>query len=353
MTVSALEIEKEDEVLFHIKNGIGTITLNRPKALNALSLNMIRELWKILSLWKTDPHVRVVVLGGAGEKAFCAGGDIRAVYDAGKAQQFDICDAFFREEYTLNCLIRSYPKPYISMIQGIAMGGGLGVSVNGKYRVLSESVMIAMPETGIGFFPDVGGTTFLSQAPGKVGLYLALTGARLNSADALYAGLGTHHIPKEKWEEFKKRLESKNVDELLGQYALPLTGSQLEHDRTEIDLHFSKESVEEVVKSLESSTTSFAEKAYEILKTKSPLSVKIAFHQMNARDKNANFPELMQREFRISQHLMHSHDFYEGVRAVLVDKDQAPKWNPVSFDDVTPEIIRNYFSPLGEKELTV
>ena len=353
MTSNALEEPHEEEVLARVQNGVGTITLNRPKALNALSLNMIQDLWKILSFWMNDPNVRVVVLEGSGEKAFCAGGDIRAVYDAGKAKKFEICDAFFREEYTLNCLIRNYPKPYISMIHGIAMGGGLGVSVNGKYRILSESVMIAMPETGIGFFPDVGGTTFLSEAPGQVGLYLALTGARLNSADALYAGLGTHFIPKERWTNFKKELQTQDVKDLLDLYSEPLSGSQLEKDQAEIDEHFSKDSVEEIVKSLESSTTPFAEKAFEILKTKSPLSVKIAFHQMRGRDPKASFEELMKREFRISQHLMHSHDFYEGVRAVLVDKDQSPKWNPMSFDGITPEIIRNYFSSLGEKELAI
>jgi len=353
MNTNTAQVPAADEVLYTINNGAGVITLNRPKALNALSLNMIRSLWDILSVWKDDPSVRVVVLEGAGEKAFCAGGDIRAVYEAGKAGQFDICDAFFREEYTLNCLIRNYPKPYISLIHGIAMGGGLGVSVNGQYRIISESVMIAMPETGIGFFSDVGGTTFLTQAPGQVGLYLALTGARLNSADALYAGLGTHHVPQEKWAQFKKDLETQDVEVLLSQYAVSLSGSQLESAQSEIDQNFSHLKVEDVLKSLKDAQTPFGEKTYETLLTKSPLSVKIAFAQMTQRDPRASFEALMKREFRISQHLMHSHDFYEGVRAVIVDKDQSPQWSPAQLQDVFDDVIASYFNELGEMDLQV
>ncbi|MEB3703169.1 Enoyl-CoA hydratase/isomerase family protein [Candidatus Bealeia paramacronuclearis] len=239
------------------------------------------------------------------------------------------------------------------MIHGIAMGGGLGVSVNGKYRILSESVMIAMPETGIGFFPDVGGTTFLSQAPGKMGLYLALTGARLKASDSLYAGLGTHHIPHAEWEKFKRDLQkTEDLEGLLKNYEKKLAPSELAQEQKRIDDHFGRDSVEAILKSLEKDASLFGERTYETLKSKSPLSLKIAFEQIIKHDKSSPFFETMKREFRISQHLMHSHDFYEGVRAVLVDKDQSPHWSPSTLEGATSEMVSSYFASLGEKELT-
>lgn len=339
------------EILYHVQNGVGTITLNRPKALNALSLNMMRELWTLLSGWKNDPDVRVVVLESACEKAFCAGGDIRSIYEAGKAGNFEICDTLFRKEYEFNCLIRNYPKPYISLIHGIVMGGGVGISVNGRIRILSDKVMMAMPEVGIGFFPDVGSTKFLNDTPGKAGLYLAMTGARMTAADALYAGLGTHHIPQDQWSAFKIGLENKDIEILLAQYAQPLEGSQLAQEQAEIDLHFSWSSVEEIAASLKQGTSSFATATYAALKSKSPLSVKIAFHQLMTRDPQASFEDVMKREFRISQHLMHSPDFYEGVRAALIDKDQSPQWHFKNFEDISAAQVESFFQSLGEKEL--
>lgn len=340
-----------NELLHKVHGGIGWITLNRPEALNALSLAMIRGLFQLLKNWERDESVRAIVIEGAGEKAFCAGGDVRAVYEAKQKGDTHIPDAFFREEYTLNTYIHTYPKPYISLIDGIAMGGGLGVSVNGEYRIVTERALLAMPETGIGFFPDVGATTFLNAAPGVTGLYLALTGTRLKAADALWAGLATHFIPSSFLSLFKKDLErGDSLKEILLQHCVhPSEREFLEDHAAQIEQHFQHSSLKNILESLKADFSPFAQNTYNTLMTKSPTSLAVVFRQLTQAD--FDFKERMKQEFRLSQRFLAGHDFGEGVRAVLIDKDHLPHWAPQTIEEVTRETVDHYFSSLGEKEL--
>ncbi|MDZ4322947.1 MAG: enoyl-CoA hydratase/isomerase family protein, partial [Alphaproteobacteria bacterium] len=286
---------------------------------------------------------------GAGGKAFCAGGDVRAVYNAKKEGHPQTCDAFFREEYTLNAYIHSYPKPYISLIDGIAMGGGLGVSINGSHRLVTEHALLAMPETGIGFFPDVGATTFLTKAPGKTGIYLGLTGARLKAACTLWSGLGTHFVPAAALPAFKKDL-SHGLEEALKTHCQPLLEKGfLEKHRTDIETHFSHSSIEDIFESLSHDNSPFAKETLLTLKTKSPTSLKVVFRQLT--EAASTFEECMKTEFRLSQRFVEAHDFFEGIRAVLVHKDGAPQWKPNNLKAITDKIIDHYFAPLGDREL--
>jgi enoyl-CoA hydratase len=343
----------EDELLSEIKGNIGWMTLNRPKVLNALSLNIIREMASILQEWEENPSVQAVVIQGAGEKAFCAGGDVRAVYDAKKAGDLETCDAFFREEYVLNAHIHTYKKPYVALIDGIAMGGGLGVSINGSHRIVTEKALLAMPETGIGFFPDVGATTFLTAAPDSIGLYLGLTGYRLKPEDALWAGLATHFMPNSSLLAFKEDLhQGKPLETLLSEYCQKFQSvGFLENHRLEINHHFNQPSLKAIIESLEKDAAPFAQNTLNTLKAKSPTSLAVVFRQLKEEAPLLTFPERMKLEFRLSQHFVRSHDFNEGIRAVLVDKDQLPKWNPANLEDLTAHHIDSYFDSLGEKEL--
>lgn len=339
------------EILSRTEDGIGWITLNRPRALNALSLSMIRKLSSLLKEWEEAPSLKAVVIEGAGEKAFCAGGDVRAVYDAKKEGLTQTSDAFFREEYTLNAYIHSYSKPYISLIDGIAMGGGLGVSINGSHRLVTERALLAMPETSIGFFPDASATTFLTKTPGKTGLYLGLTGARLKAACALWSGLGTHFIPAAALSAFKRDL-SNGLEEALKTHCQPLLEKGfLETHSADIETHFSHASVEDIFESLSHDDSPFAKETLATLKIKSPTSLKVVFRQLT--EAAGTFEERMKTEFRLSQRLVHGHDFFEGVRAVLVHKDGTPQWKPNNLEAIADKTIDHYFTPLGDRELVL
>ena len=342
----------EEEVLFEREGAAGFVTLNRPKALNALTLAMVRALHPQLEAWAADEAVSCVVVQGAGEKAFCAGGDIRALHDWGKAKDRTQID-FYREEYRLNRFIKKYPKPYVALIDGIDMGGGVGLSIHGAHRVVSERTLFAMPETGIGLFPDVGGTYFLPRCPGEVGMYLALTGARLKAADCLYAGLADAFVPSEKLEELKAALAKGDAapGEVVARFSEPAGGAPLAEVRAAIDTHFAGESVEEILASLDAAGSGWAQETAKIIRAKSPLSTKVAFAQVRAGAK-LDFDAAMQLEFRLTNRFMAGHDFYEGVRAVVIDKDQAPKWDPATLEGVSDEMVRAYFADLGADELT-
>lgn len=343
-----------DEVLFERKGRAGIITLNRPKALNALTLGMVDAMTERLQAWRHDPGVENVVVQGAGEKAFCAGGDIRALYDSGKAGTPYVID-FYAREYRLNTLIKRYPKPYVALVNGIVMGGGVGVSVHGSVRVCGEKTVFAMPETGIGLFPDVGGTYFLPRCPGEVGMYLALTGARLDVTDAKYAGIATHVVPQAHHASLLAEL-SEGTDPLEKVLARNAVRSQdrarLEGLREAIDLHFGKPTLEAIMASLATGTTLFEEQTIKALATKSPTSLKVAFRQMR-EGARLGFEDCMRLEFRLTNRFMRGHDFYEGVRAVIIDKDNAPKWDPPALDHVRDGEVDRYFSPLpgGDLEL--
>ena len=344
--------DQDNEIINHIEAGIGWVMLNRPKALNSLSYNMIRQLTKILTEWSTNAEVKAVVVQGEGEKAFCAGGDVRAAYMAKQQGNLEQLEGFFREEYALNTLIHEYPKPYITILDGIAMGGGLGISLNSPHAVLTERSILAMPETAIGFFPDVGATWFLSNTPDSIGIYWAMTGNRFNGADAVYAGLGSTYLSSGQVSELLEALKtSDDVAVTLHKFTQPPAETPVQLLEEEIHYHFNRSSVAEIIASLESADSEFAKDTLRILRSRSPLSVHIAFEQLKNVDPKSSFRERMQREFRLSQRFVNGPDFFEGVRAVLVDKDQNPQWQPARLKDVTPEQVQAYFSPLSIPEL--
>uniref|UniRef100_A0A8C1D2N6 3-hydroxyisobutyryl-CoA hydrolase n=1 Tax=Cyprinus carpio carpio TaxID=630221 RepID=A0A8C1D2N6_CYPCA len=291
------------EVLFEKVGNAGVITLNRPKALNALNLTMIRHIYPQLKKWDKDSETDLVIIKGAGDKAFCAGGDIRAITEAGKAGD-SLTQDLFREEYILNNTIGTYQKPYVALIDGITMGGGVGLSIHGRFRVATEKTLFAMPETGIGLFPDVGGGYFLPRLQGKLGLFLALTGFRLKGRDVQRVGLATHFVQSDKIVSLQKDL---------------------------VDL-----------KSPSNSDVTLAKM--------SPTSLKLTFRQIQEGER-MSLQEVLVMEYRLSQACMRGNDFYEGVRAVLIDKDQSPKWKPSTLSGVSEQAIEECFSSLGERDL--
>lgn len=344
-------MSEEAEVLFVRDGAAGIITLNRPKALNALTLGMVRAIHPQLEAWATDDAVKVIIVEGVGEKAFCAGGDIRALHDWGKAGDREVID-FYREEYRLNAYIKNYPKPYVALMDGIDMGGGVGVSVNGSHRVATERLTFAMPETGIGLFPDVGGTYFLPRCPGEIGMFLALTGERLKAADAVHAGIADVFVPAEKLVELKAALAAgEGVDAALKTFSADAGVPPLAANRANIDKHFSKGSVAEIVASLTADGGEWAAKVLATLATKSPTSLLVGYRQVR-EGAQLSFEEAMKLEFRLTNRFMRGHDFYEGVRAIIIDKDQKPQWKPATLEAVTPGDVDAYFATLGSDELT-
>lgn len=356
-------LEQDQEIILSVADGVGRILLNRPKALNALTLDKIREMDSALRAWATDDAVHCVIIEGAGDKAFCAGGDIRKLYEAGKTGDTAFLASFFGEEYRLNRLIKTYPKPFVALMDGITMGGGVGVSVHGSHRVCSERTVFAMPETGIGLLPDVGGTYFLPRLPGAIGMYLALTGARMKAADCLYTGVATHFVPHERHKELIAALcEAERtattpedmqtaVTCVLDMFYEEPGAAGLATHRETIDRCFSAASVEEIFANLQADGGEWAEKTLEILRSKSPTALRVAFRQMQV-GAQLDFDRCMQTEFRLSQRLATTHDFMEGVRAVIIDKDNAPRWNPSRLEDVEQSAVDALFAPLPGGDLT-
>ena len=337
------------DILFEISDGLALVTLNRPAALNALTVDMILRFHAQLDAWEKDSAVRRVAVRGAGGKGFCAGGDIRALYDGrGTAITAD----FFRAEYRLNRAIFHYPKPYIALMGGITMGGGVGVSVHARRRVVSEATMLAMPETGIGLFPDVGASWFLPRMPGKLGAYMALTGARLKAADCLYGGIADVFVPAAREQDLIAALRGDaDIDAALRDFAADAGDPPLAQYRAAIDRCFAGDTVEGIVAALEREGTDWAAATLRTMAGKSPTSQKIALRQVRL-GVGLDFDDCMRMEYRLSQHLMAGHDFFEGVRAVVIDKDQAPQWRPARLDQVSAAAVAEYFAPLGAAELT-
>lgn len=352
--------QPEPEVLMQRVGRAGVITMNRPKVLNALNLNMIRQIYPQLKEWEADSDTDLVIIKAVGGKAFCAGGDIRAVTEAGKVGD-PLSEDFFREEYILNHAIGTCKKPYIALIDGITMGGGVGLSVHGRFRVATEKTLFAMPETGIGLFPDVGGGYFLPRLQGKLGLFLALTGFRLKGRDVHRAGVATHFVDSSKMSDLEQELvKCPSVDDITKVLDSYQNQSSLGSDKpfvlekhiADIDRLFSADSVEGIVKNLKAEGSEFATKQAETLAWMSPTSLKMTFRQLQLGGA-LSLKDVLIMEYRLSQACMRGHDFYEGVRAVLVDKDQSPRWNPSSLDQVSEQDLDSCFSFLGPKELVL
>jgi enoyl-CoA hydratase len=349
-------MDESPEVICEKRGEAGLITLNRPRALNALTLTMVCEIRRALDAWAGDPSVTRIVVRGAGDKAFCAGGDIRRLTEALKAGEREEALAFWREEYLLNIRIKRYPKPYISLIDGIVMGGGVGVSLHGSHRVAGDRYLFAMPEVGIGFFPDVGATYALPRLPGETGMYLALTGDRVKRADAVMLGLATHSVASENMDSLLQDLTSGvPVEAALAKASSDPGPAPLAAHRDIIDTCFSAGSVVEVLQRLDEAAakgSEFAARTASGMRAKSPTSMTIAFEQVR-RGTSLDFEEAMQTEFRIVSRIGEGQDFFEGVRAVLIDKDNQPRWQPASLEEVRRETIEHHFASLGENDLEI
>jgi enoyl-CoA hydratase len=355
----------EDEVLFEQRGKLGLITLNRPKALNALTWHMVKLMDAQLDAWASDDSIAVVAIQGAGDKAFAAGGDIRWLYDNGQGGQTGERNfQFFADEYRLNTKIKTYPKPYVAIMDGIVMGGGVGVSIHGSHRFITERTMFAMPETGIGLFPDVGATYFLPRMQGAIGMFCGLTGARLKGSDAVLhldakpvrsgdlAQLLDWLAAEGSWQSLDQafdRAEDAEQEEILRNPELSKDGP-VESHHIAIDEAFDLGSVEEIIAALKDLKTDWAEKQLKILLGKSPTSTRIAFRQIRDGAK-LDFEDCMRLEYRLARYCMTHPDFYEGVRATILDKDGAPNWSPASLVEATDDFVAEAFAHLGDDEL--
>jgi enoyl-CoA hydratase/carnithine racemase len=339
----------EAPVLARVENGLGRLTLNRPKALHALNTDMCLLMTQALLAWRDDPAVRAVMIDHAGERGFCAGGDIRMLAESGKGDGAE-ARAFFLAEYRLNHLLFVYPKPVVAVMDGITMGGGVGISAPAKIRIATERTVFAMPETGIGLFPDVGGGWWLPRLPGESGLWLALTGARLDAAECLNLGLATHFVSTDRLDAFKAEL----VDDPEGAFGLPelFAGqageARVAGSRAEIDRLFAHDSMEAIFAALEADGGEWAGKELKRLRTKSPQSMKVTLRQLRAGGRMTDFAEVMAMEYRLAQRVVRTPDFHEGVRAVIVDKDNAPRWSPPTLEGVSEAELDALFAPLDE-----
>lgn len=348
-----------DDILFERLGTAGLVTLNRPQALNAVTHGMVRALRRQLDAWMDDGAVTRVIVMANGERAFSAGGDIRVLYDQGRAGKQAEALQFFREEYSLNFAIKRYSKPYVSLIDGIVMGGGVGISIHGSHRVAGDMYQFAMPEVGIGFFPDVGATWALSRLAGKTGTYLALTGERLKTDDGVAAGTATHHVRSDRFADLRDALcGAVPVDAVLSAFAEPPARGAVTQLRPDIDRLFEPARVEDILTGLDREAGSpvehaaWAKRTADTIRAKSPLSLKIALEQMR-RGPECAFDECMRVEFRIVSRVVYGHDLYEGVRAVIVDKDNAPRWQPPALSAVTDAEVARHFEPLGQNELVL
>jgi len=341
----------EAEVITRVEGGVGRITLNRPKAIHALNRGMCEAMIEALLAWRDDEAVRSVLIDHAGERGFCAGGDIRMIAESGAGDASE-AKAFFKTEYQLNHLMFEYPKPITAIVDGIVMGGGVGISEPADVRIATERTTYAMPETGIGLFPDVGGGWFLSRLPGQTGVWLALTGARLKAADTVALGIHTHFVESGAMAALKDELlanpsDPKAVADRVSGEAGP---APLDAHREAIDQLFAFDTVEEIFAALEADGSDWALKQLETLKTKSPQSLKVSLRQIRTGATVATFADNMAMEYALGGRVVRTHDFQEGVRAVIVDKDNAPQWSPADLSGVSDATLDALFAPLSADE---
>jgi enoyl-CoA hydratase len=332
----------DDQTVIARRDGrAGRLVLNRPQALNALDLPMIRACARALETWRDDPHVHGVVIEGAGDRAFCAGGDVRALRQYELDGEHHKAETFFREEYQLNLMIATYPKPYIALIDGICMGGGIGVSVHAPYRVATEHAAFAMPETAIGFFPDIGATFFLPRLPGQLGAYLGLTGVRMQGADAVHAGLATHFVPRTDLPALSAALAD-DGPAALAAHAAALPGFSLAAQRAAIDHCFGADRMSEIVHRLEAIGDAWSTQTLVTLRTVSPSALCWTLEALR-RGANLTLPQCQAAELALTRTTMRHPDFAEGVRAMVVDKDRRPRWRPPLIEEVDTAVIAAMF----------
>lgn len=336
-----------DEIIIETDGNIGRIRLNRPKAIHALTQGMVDAMTRALVEWSDDEEIVAVLLDHAEGRGFCAGGDIRLLSESAQSD-YVAAEKFWFDEYQLNHLMFCYPKPIVAFVDGITMGGGVGISLPCRYRVATERTMFAMPETGIGLFPDVGGGWYLSRLPGRVGPWLAATGARIDGADCLALGIATHYVPSDAIEALKAAIiaDHAHLASLLDGASATPPESKVMAQRADIDRLFASDRLEDILAALRADGGEWAAKQLATLGTKSPQTVKVALRQLAEGGRFTDFADNMRNEYKLACNVVRRPDFVEGVRAVIVDKDNAPKWNPATPEDVTDDLIEELFAPL-------
>ncbi|HET9347906.1 MAG TPA: enoyl-CoA hydratase/isomerase family protein [Arthrobacter sp.] len=336
------------EVLFERRGRLGVVTLNRPQAVNALTAGMASAMLEQLTLWADDDAVAAVLVRGAGDRGLCAGGDIVAIYrdmlDGG-----DATADFWAEEYRMNALIAGYPKPYVAFMDGLVLGGGVGISAHGSVRIVTERTRMGMPETTIGFVPDVGGTLLLSRSPGESGTHAALTGAHLSGADALFLGLADHFVPSARLAELAEALEGEAAEDAVARFAEEGPASVLAAQQEWIDACYSSDDAGEIVRRLRAVGGEAADAA-DTIEAKSPTAVKVALESLR-RVRGLGLEEALAQEYRVGLRFLAGPDFREGIRAQVVDKDRNPHWQPATLAEVSRGDVESYFAPLGDREL--
>jgi enoyl-CoA hydratase len=336
------------DVLIRVEHGVGRITLNRPRALNALTLGMVQAIDAALHEWATDGAVRFVLLDGAGERGLCAGGDIRALYDALLLGDMSVPEVFFRDEYRMNAHIARFPKPYVALMDGIVMGGGIGVAAHGSHRIVTERSRLAMPETGIGFVPDVGGTFLLGHVPDQLGVHSALTSFQMGAADAILCGLADLCVQSRRLGELTEAVlacgTAEEIEACLRGFAAPPPPGLLHDARDWIADSYAHDSVEAIVHALRKRSEAAARQAADDIAGKSPTSLKITLRAVREARAHDRLETSLEQEYRLAMACMGRPDFREGVRAALVDKDRNPAWSPRHLEDVTTQMIDAIFA---------
>ncbi len=348
----------QSEILIEVTNGVARVTLNRPEVLNALTRKMCVALRENLSAWAQDPEIHMVLLKGAG-RAFCAGADIRRMHEIGHDDPAQAIE-YYREEYSLDVAVSRFPKPYVVLMDGIVMGGGLAVSEYGTARVITENVQVAMPETGIGLFPDVGAIHLLSRCPGEIGMFLGLTGTRVSATDTIYGGLADYFVPSDRLAGLEEDLMSADLSSnpaaeirrLIELRAEEPSGGELIRHQRRIDFFFSFDSVEEILAELNQDGGAWESGVAETLRRKSPTSLKLA-HRLIREHSSHDLAYCLRAGWRVVNRTLAGHDFYEGVRAVIIDKDKAPNWQPSTLSAISDADVDSYFEPLAEGDLDI
>jgi enoyl-CoA hydratase len=340
-----------DDVLIATDGRVGRIRLNRPKAIHALTTAMCAAVIDALEAWRTDPAVEALMIDHAEGRGFCAGGDIRMLAESG-AKDGKEARAFFFTEYRMNHRLFTYAKPIVAFMDGITMGGGVGISQPARYRVATENTRLAMPETGIGLFPDVGGGWYLSRLPGRMGQYLALTGHRLDGAECVALGLAGDYLEGARLDEAKARIaaDPQAIETILSDLASPPPDARIMAHQDAIDRLFASDKLEDIFAALEADGGEWAKQQLDLLKTKSPQTMKVSLHLLHEGALMHDFAAEMRQEYAVGSRVVQRHDFLEGVRAVIVDKDNAPKWDPPTPEGVTDHVIEQIFAPLPDDQ---
>lgn len=335
---------ENEDILVNVVNGVGHVVLNRPKAINSLNDAMVAGLAKALDAWEKDDSVHTVLITGAGERGLCAGGDVVAIYHDAKAGGAKT-RTFWHDEYVLNARIARYPKPYVAVMDGIVMGGGVGVSAHGSHRVVTDTTKLGMPEVGIGFIPDVGGTYLLARTPGLLGVHAGLTGAPFSGADAIALGFADHFVPHDAVADFTGAVLADGIDAALAAHAKEPPPSPLLAQRGWIDEAYAGETVADIVAALRGQDTEAATKAADLIATRSPIALSVTLQAIRRATRLDTLEDVLREEFRTSIAALQSHDLVEGIRALLVDKDKNPQWQPATLAKVEPALVDVYFAP--------